>query len=302
MQQQPTHFPARLILLIAAVAALALAARARADAPPAGDVYIENLAYFGPGCRAGTVAHNVATDGQAFTLLFSDFVVEATPSARNANKMCELDVKMHVPNGWSFAIATADVRGFASLADQTSYGKVHAMQAFRRSVEPKLVMDQKFRGPLTHDYQLRGSAEVDALEWSPCGGSRVLRLRTRITAVVGPRSTTGSSLVTVDSLDGEVKETYAMAWKRCPGGRNDPADSGPPPDLGRSVTAECPVNLVNRQGKIQAIFEGAGVGLTEPAAKRAAQADGMRLCRQARQGRPQLECEPQLAACVISAN
>jgi hypothetical protein len=197
--------------------------------------------------------------------------------------MCELDLRLRIPGGWSYALAGVDVRGFAQLGNKDSKGRVHAMYAFGKSPEPNLLIDQLWKGPMTQDYQLHGDGNIETVSFSQCGGLRTMRLRTRINAVA-PTFGDASALVTVDSLDGEVKQKYVLLWKRCAG--VDPADSAPLPDLGSTFTGTCTVNELKPNGQVLATFTGEGAGSKEKEAKKAAQQDAMRRCRADRQLRP----------------
>ena len=215
-------------------------------------------------------------------------------------KICELDLRFRVPSGWSYALAGVDVRGYAQLATKESRGRVHAMYAFGTRPEPALLIDQLWKGPFAQDYQLHGEADLDSVAWSPCGGSRTMRLRTRINAVA-PTVGNAAALVTVDSLDSEVKQKYVLAWRKCPG--NDPVDNGPLPDLSQSFTGSCNVNELRPNGQLLASFVGAGVGLKENGAKRAAQQGAMRQCRKDRQTRPQPgNCVVDDGSCAATPN
>lgn len=238
---------------------------------------IERFTAIGTGCRPGSVAANVAQDSQAITILFDNFVVEATPERRLQAKVCDIDMQLKVPSGWSVALVTADTRGYASLQDAESFGRVRSLYAFARTPEPATVLDKKFTGPLDQDYQLRNEDTIESLEWSPCGGRRVLRLRTRIQAHLAPRSRTGATLITVDSLDHAVTQKYALQWKRC--ARDDAADTRQPPRMQDSVTATCQANLKDRRRNLVAVIEGSASGLRPEGAKLRAMLDALKKCR-----------------------
>src|SRR5689334_14736144 len=75
------------------------------ETPGAGTVSIERLAHRGTGCRPGTVAQSIASDNRQFTLLFSDYLVDTSSrGGRPARKHCDLDVDVHVPEGWQFTV------------------------------------------------------------------------------------------------------------------------------------------------------------------------------------------------------
>lgn len=266
---------------LAALAGSALmggAAKAE-DAPP---FAIERYTAVGSGCRQGTAAVNVSPDRLALTVLFDDFVVEATPTKRLMGKVCDLDLSLNVPSGWAVALATTDTRGYASLQDNESFGQVRSLFAFSRTPEPATILDRKFTGPFDENYQLRNEGTLDSLEWSPCGGRRMLRLRTRIQARLAPRSQNGSTLITVDSLDHAVTQKYALQWKRC--GRDDGPDVRQPPRMQDSLTATCQATLMDRRRNVLATVEGTGAGLRPEGAKMRAMMDALKKCRSDRRG------------------
>lgn len=267
-------------------AALSAAPAFAQDNPPPG-FKIEDFSFYGNGCRPGSVVTNVSPDAKALTLVFDSFVVEASPDKRQMTRMCELDLRMKVPSGWSVALATLDARGFASLADGESHGKVRTLYAFGRSPEPLLLADEAFVGPFAADYHLRAEADVSTLEFSACGGKRLMRLRTRIDAKLAPRSQTGAALVTVDSLDHTVSQKYALVWKKC--ARDDAPDNRLPPDFTQSSTATCTAKQM-RAGLLIESFEGSGTAMKKPMAQKIAAKEALRQCRldrrEDRPGRP----------------
>lgn len=296
----------RLVLSAASAVTLASPALAQGE-PPRTEMAIDNLSFRGDGCRPGSVSSNLAPDGKAFTLLFDSFIVEASQAVPKAAKMCEIDVKMKVPSGWSFAVVGVDVRGYAALNNDKSKGNVRSLYAFAKSQNPTLLAEESFKGPLSRDYQLTSEADAEALVFSPCGAKRMLSLRTRLAAQVNPgaRNLDGGALLTVDSVDAEVRQKYAIVWQKCPGGRNDPANETEVPNLGQSFTGACEAQARNvRTNTIVGLYQGAGVGFSAQAAKRAAQSDAMRRCRKDRQasGNAGVTCTVDATQCTTIAD
>ncbi len=294
-------------LVLAFASALTLATPVLANEPPRTEMSIDDLSFRGEGCRPGSVASNLAPDGKAFTLLFDSFIVEASQAVPKAAKMCEIDVKMKVPSGWSFAVVGVDVRGYASLNNDKSKGNVRSLYAFAKSQNPTLLAEESFKGPLTRDYQLTSEADAEALVFSPCGAKRMLRLRTRLAAHVSPgaRNIDGGALLTVDSVDAEVRQQYSIVWKKCPGGRNDPANETEVPNLGQSFTGACEAQARSvRTSTVVGLYQGAGVGFSSQSAKRAAQSDAMRRCRKERQasGNGGVTCTVDATQCTMIAD
>jgi hypothetical protein len=107
------------IVLFAGIAAAAptLTERDGPEGPSGHEVEIKDFTYGGSGCRDHTVAHMLSTDRTTLTLIFDDFVAQSgkgiAPKERRKN--CQLNVKVHYPQGWQFSIFKADYRGHATL-------------------------------------------------------------------------------------------------------------------------------------------------------------------------------------------
>src|SRR5215211_5992508 len=87
------------------------------SAPPPDRIVVEVVTVNGSGCRPGTAAVAAAPDNTAFTVTYSEYTAQvgrgATPT--DFRKNCQLSLRIHVPQGFTYAIASADYRGFASL-------------------------------------------------------------------------------------------------------------------------------------------------------------------------------------------
>jgi hypothetical protein len=202
----------RLSKLLFTTAALMFTTGAMAASPPW--VTIEGIKYAGTGCPAGSVMEDISSDYKAFTLLFDDYVVEAGPdvSRREMRKACQINVDLKFPQGWSYSIMDVDYRGYVSL-DRGVTGVAQSnyyFQGQRGSARLKTT----FRGPVDDDYEYRDKLGVSALVWSPCGANRSLNIKSQI-RLDNRRNRNGSGLLTLDSIDGEVKHIYGIRWRRC---------------------------------------------------------------------------------------
>ena len=92
----------------------ALGSYAYADPPPSGKITVDLVTVNGSGCPAGT-AIDTASDNTSFFVSYSDYMATAGVGAdpTDFRKNCQLNVLVHVPQGFSFAIAEADFNGFA---------------------------------------------------------------------------------------------------------------------------------------------------------------------------------------------
>lgn len=191
-------------LLLLAVTGNALAE----EAPPPGQVRIESVSYNGPGCPIGSAVASLAPDGRALTLLFDSFTATTGGGVTRDYKACTIDLRMQVPAGWSFGLFKTHIRGYANIA-ASSIGTQHSRYTF--GSQRLAVSSRQIAGPFANDYQHDQTVPLPNLVYSPCNGGRSLSILTSL-EVNG-----NASLMTVDSVDGELKQTYGLSWKRCSG-------------------------------------------------------------------------------------
>lgn len=199
----------------AIVAALALSgASAFAQSYPSG-VYIRSISYAGTGCPAGTVAQNVSADAQAFTLLFDSFVAQTAPGLppTESRKNCTLNIDLAVPPSWSYSIFTVDYRGYANL--EPGVTGIQKSTYYFQGQRNQINLQTTIVGPQARDYSLRDTLGLQATEWSPCGGTRALNINAQVRVEKPFNRPQASGLMTIDSIDGEVKLIYGLAWRRC---------------------------------------------------------------------------------------
>jgi len=178
-------------------------------------VTIENLVYAGTGCIAGSVAENIAEDNTAFTLLFDSFVAEIGPgiSRRESRKFCQLNMELSHSAGWSFAILDLNTRGYVGL-DRN----VEALQKTSFYFQGSPVtgeVEESFVGFLDDDYESNHIIPADQANWSPCGESRSLNVKTQV-RLNNSHNRRGTGIITADSLDGQMYTTFGLVWKQCP--------------------------------------------------------------------------------------
>lgn len=198
---------------LAAVAAISSAASAQVGPPP-GSVYVEQARMTGEGCPEGTSAVNIAPDAGAFTVLFGAYVATAGAGTGTVadRKSCAINLILHVPQGWTFALTAVDFRGFADLT-QWARGQEQSLVAYPpRSIYTRLAT-LDLAGPIRTDYLHHIDTPARNRIYAPClGASRNLLLNTTM-GVSTQRNAT--ALMTVDSVDGVVTHRYALSWRPC---------------------------------------------------------------------------------------
>ena len=85
--------------------------------PPTDRIVIDVVTVNGTGCPAGTAAIAVSPDNTAFTVTYSAYtaLVGVGATSTDWRKNCQLNIVVHVPQGFTYAISKVDYRGFASI-------------------------------------------------------------------------------------------------------------------------------------------------------------------------------------------
>jgi uncharacterized protein DUF4360 len=223
MRTRPTHPGRRTLVLatvITVVSLFAVPAKAsfqaeRLTVPPPDHIVIELVTVNGSGCPSGTADVAPAPDNTAFTVTYSTYLAKAGGSTdpTEARKNCQLNVNVLVPQGFTFAIAKADYRGYAKLS---AGGRLlqRARYYFQGNSQTAFV-DHWTNGAIDEDWSASDETPVAALVFKPCGEQRLLNINTQLRAYAG----TDPSIVnwgTMDSTDGSIKTLYHFSWKHCP--------------------------------------------------------------------------------------
>ncbi|MFD2472243.1 DUF4360 domain-containing protein [Amycolatopsis silviterrae] len=185
--------------------------------PPPDKIIIDVATVNGTGCPPDTAAVSVSADNTAFTVTYSQYTAQVGVGAgpTDFRKNCQIGLRVHVPQGFTYGIASADFRGFAHL-ENGAYGVERANYYFQGN-SPTQYASHKLNGFLDADWQFTDATEIDAIVYQPCGQERNLQINTELRAYAGtsdPKKTT--SFVTMDSTDGSVTTVYHFAWKTCP--------------------------------------------------------------------------------------
>jgi Domain of unknown function (DUF4360) len=187
------------------------------DTAPPDHITIDIVTINGSGCPAGTAAVAVSEDNKAFTVTYSDYLAQIGVGAKptDLRKNCQLNLRVNVPQGFTYGIAQADYRGFAHL-ERGAYAIEKANYYFQGMSQTES-MTHRYNGPISDDWQATDQTEVAAIVYSPCGEKRNFNINTELRVYPGSSNTsTTTSFITMDSVDGSLETTYHFAWKTCP--------------------------------------------------------------------------------------
>jgi len=187
------------------------------DHPPADKIVIDLVTVNGSGCPEGTAAVAVSPDNTAFTVTYSAYLAQVGVGALPTDwrKNCQLNLIVHVPAGFTYAIASTDYRGFASLQNGAS-GVEKAGYYFQGSPVTNYAT-HTFAGNYADDWSATDVNQVAELVWAPCGALRNFNINTELRVNAGTSNVkTATSFMTMDSTDTAFATTYHFAWQQCP--------------------------------------------------------------------------------------
>jgi hypothetical protein len=183
------------------------------DDPPDDHIVIDLVAMAGSGCRPGTADVAVSPDNTAFTAIYSEYLAQAgsgVPSTEG-RKNCQLNVLVHVPQGFTFAIAKVDYRGYGLL--QRGATASQRANYYFQGMSQSTFTNHPIAAPLDDNWIVSDEVPVAALVWHPCGEMRNLNINTELRVSRG--TATETSFLTMDSTDGSIATTYHFAWREC---------------------------------------------------------------------------------------
>lgn len=210
-------------LLVTTAATLMIGTAAPAHSAPAGissppdKIAIEVATVNGSGCREGTAQVAVSPDNTAFTVTYSDYLAEVGPGAPTTafRKNCQLNLRVHVPSGFTYAIVEADYRGYAFL-QPGARGQQKASYYFQ-GMPQTVQRTHTFNGPYDDNWQATDTTEYADLVWAPCGERRNFNINTELRVNAGTSNPLNdTSFMTMDSTDTSVSTLYHLAWQECP--------------------------------------------------------------------------------------
>ncbi|GAA4914337.1 DUF4360 domain-containing protein [Streptomyces coeruleoprunus] len=184
-------------------------------APP-DKIVIEIATVNGSGCPAGTAAVAVAPDNTAFTVTYSEYLAQVGVGSKPTDfrKNCQLNLIVHVPHGFTYAVASADYRGYAHL--ERGANAVQKASYYFQGSPDTAARSHPFNGPYDNNWQATDQTDWGQLVWAPCGVKRNFNINTELRVSAGTSDPTKTnSFIAMDSTDGDIKTVYRLAWKEC---------------------------------------------------------------------------------------
>jgi len=185
--------------------------------PPNDHIVIDIVTVNGSGCPPGSAAVAVAPDNTAFTVTYSQYLAQVGVGSKPTDfrKNCQLNVAVHVPSGFTYAIARADYRGFGSLAAGAT--AMERASYYFQGMPQTEFRSHSFSGAFEDNWQTSDETDIAALIYHPCGALRALNINTELRVAAGTSNpATTTSFLAMDSTDGAINTTYHFHWQHCP--------------------------------------------------------------------------------------
>ncbi|RFS81968.1 DUF4360 domain-containing protein [Actinomadura spongiicola] len=178
-------------------------------------VGIEIASVNGSGCPIGTAAVALSESNDSFTVTYGDYLARVGGKSKvtDERKNCQINLRVHVPHGYQYAISSVDYRGYASL-QEGARAFPRASYYFQGRMEGR-AWEVSLEGPFERSWHIRDLVNNTELMWSPCGEQRNFNINTQLLLDLGTSDKSEVSFISMDSTDGNLKTTYHYDWKRC---------------------------------------------------------------------------------------
>lgn len=166
----------------------------------------------------------------SFTIIFDTFVASLGSgiAVTENRKNCQLNINLQYPSGFQYSVLGTTFRGYSALTAGIT-GVQSATYYFSGCTFPSTTPSSltesligiastqastqtTFKGPSSGDYEVSDSIPFASTIWSPCGAALPLNINSQV-RLTGP--TTGSGLLTEDSVDGKVEFVVGVQWQKC---------------------------------------------------------------------------------------
>jgi hypothetical protein len=184
------------------------------DAPPNDRITVDVVTVNGSGCPAGTAHVWTSPDNTHFRVIYRDFIAWAGAGTdpTDFRKNCQLNLQIHVPQGFTYAIARADYRGFAQLRRGAS--GLHRTAYYFQGSPDTVYKDHEFDGPFRDQWRSTDITQVAELVFAPCGRDVNLNVNTELRVHAGHLDHR-SSFMAMNVTDGSIHTLYHFHWRQC---------------------------------------------------------------------------------------
>jgi hypothetical protein len=165
------------------------------------------------GCAEGTTTAALSPDKLAMTVTFNDLEARVGPGipAADATVVCELNLVLTIPDGYTYAISKMDFRGYAKLPAGSIGAHIAAQGVLGQQLEATATL---LPGPLEREWS--STAVPEEPVYAPCDRSPTLNLQTVLyISGGGAENTREINYLTMDSNDASFVSRYHVSWATC---------------------------------------------------------------------------------------
>jgi hypothetical protein len=167
------------------------------------------------GCPGGTYSAVNSPDGTTLSILFDNFSVTSGQGSDGTlnRKFCNIQVPLHLPDGYTLGIYKVDYRGFSHLSTK-QYSELfvdYALGAHNKSRS----FHRKTKGPYDGDFLFTETIGAGLMKRVGCGEEAVLNVSAALELNTGLQP--GVAMAALDSVDGAPKGglIYYFDLKKC---------------------------------------------------------------------------------------
>ena len=168
------------------------------------EVYIEGITYAGSGCPHGSADISITNGGKNIVIDFDDHFCIPPPLSKN----CNINFKVHYPQGYSFTLFQTEYIGFVDLPNGQCKATLDSSYWFAGF--PQSSFQKVWTGPVSQNFDITDAFTQEKLVWCPCGASTTLNLNTRITL-----NRNGCGVFCVDKIKQKVRAIFGIQWRQC---------------------------------------------------------------------------------------
>jgi hypothetical protein len=182
------------------------------DPPPNDRITVDVQTVNGSGCPAGTASVSVSPDNTSFRVRYRAYVARTGGGAdpTDFRKNCQIALLVHLPQGFTFAIARADYRGAANLKKDAS-ATLTAAYYFQGDSDT-LYLNHTLHGPFQDRWQATDITPVTALVFSKCGEDVGFNINSSLRVRSDKDS---SNWISMNSTTGDIDTLFHFHWKNC---------------------------------------------------------------------------------------
>jgi hypothetical protein len=194
-------------------AAIAAQTEEAASAPPSERITLDVQTVNGSGCPAGTANVAMLSDNTGFKITYTAFRAEdgGTADPTDFRKNCQVNLLVHIPQGFTFAVARADYWGKAHL--ESGATALERSNYYYQGSSENNYVDHTFAGPLDGTWRATDITQAADLVYAPCGVVRSLNINTELRVNSG--TSTAKSYISLRASDGEVYTLVQFQWRQC---------------------------------------------------------------------------------------